>query len=310
LFEPFELSHDQPNIYFVINEDFKIVNSSISPLIGTSWFHLDPHRILLEGSSSPQHLDLFISQESTPYQVFQTNVSNLLHVYCIPALKKDLSLPDHAAMAHEIRNPLAAIKGFIQLLMPELDELGKQGYGQIIIGEIERANGILEDYLREPYSEKKGMERIQVQSLLRDMQQLYMGQAIQKDIQMYVHSAIQEVEVYGNRYELIQVLTNLIKNAIEASTDDQRKRKIIQLEASADDQTVFIKVSDNGPGMDEQTLHHLFTPYFTTKEEGTGIGLSICRKLLQKYNGQLAVSSELGKGTEFTISYPLYNKES
>ncbi len=110
-------------------------------------------------------------------------------------------------------------------------------------------------------------------------------------------------KIFGFPGQLNQVFMNLILNALQAMEGSGT----IRIETHAIEGNLVVRISDDGPGMSEATLLHLFTPFFTTKEvgQGTGLGLSISYNIIQKHGGQIYVESQLGKGTKFTITLPV-----
>jgi len=108
-------------------------------------------------------------------------------------------------------------------------------------------------------------------------------------------------DVSGNVYELTQVVSNLIFNAVEAMPEGGR----IAITTTSDGGRVTMRVADTGTGMDEETRKRLFEPFFTTKETGQGLGTSIVFGIVSRHHGEVSVDSELGKGTVFTVTFPV-----
>jgi signal transduction histidine kinase len=94
-----------------------------------------------------------------------------------------------------------------------------------------------------------------------------------------------------------QVLINLVRNAVQADCS------LIRLEAISDEESILIKISDNGKGIENEILENIFVPFFTTREDGSGIGLSLSREIMRMHEGMIHVDSEPGKGTAFTLTF-------
>ena len=106
---------------------------------------------------------------------------------------------------------------------------------------------------------------------------------------------------YGNRDRLTQVLLNLVKNAIQAMPDGGT----VRITAGIDGKQAIIKVSDNGHGISQEDMSRIFEPFFTTKARGTGLGLALCRKIVEEHGGTITVQSVVGEGTSVSITIPI-----
>ncbi|SET92694.1 ATP-binding protein [Paenibacillus sp. NFR01] len=211
-----------------------------------------------------------------------------------------------ASIAHEIRNPLTAIRGFIQLLHPHLHQLGKEEYAKIILAEIDRANDIIHEFLTSSKPSVPQVSVIQISALLKEVVLLTESEALMKGCEIYLHPLQGDMIISGDIKQMKQVILNMIRNAMEAITeraDDHIGR--IEIGARREGAEVRIFISDNGKGMDIRTLDRLFNPFFTTKEHGTGLGLSVSDRIIRNHGGCISVSSRVNEGTRFVISLPL-----
>jgi len=211
-----------------------------------------------------------------------------------------------AAIAHEIRNPLTAIRGFIQLLTPHLEEKGKQDYARVIMSEIDRANHIIYEFLNSSKPSEPMKQPVRVESLLKDFILLTESEANMKGCELICHVSDKDMVVDVDVKQIKQVLLNIFRNALEAiqAADDGRKGRI-WLSARREKRHVVVSVRDNGKGMDPGTIGRLFDPFFTTKKDGTGLGLSVSYRIIRNHGGTIKVDSVPGEGTEFTICLPL-----
>jgi len=212
-----------------------------------------------------------------------------------------------ASIAHEIRNPLTAIRGFIQLLNPHLEQLGKHEYAKIILAEIDRANDIIHEFLTssKPSAPQVGM--ISVSALLKEVVLLTESEALMNGCEINLHTLQGDMMISGDVKQMKQVVLNMIRNAMEAVVDKRSDELMGKIEVGArrEGAEVRIFISDNGKGMDIRTMDRLFKPFFTTKENGTGLGLSVSDRIIKNHGGDISVSSRINEGTSFVISLPL-----
>jgi signal transduction histidine kinase len=213
-----------------------------------------------------------------------------------------------AGMAHEIRNPLTTVGGFLQLLKPYLTEIGKERYVDIALGELKRADQMIYEFLNVTKASVRGKTSTSLNQVLKDTSVLYESEAALKNICILNLFAKEEIQIVANANQIKQVLANLLKNAIEAiefSHRDKGQNGVIEFYNGIEDNKAFVVIKDNGCGMDEATYKALFLPFYTTKETGTGIGLSICKNIIEEHDGTITVESTEGIGTMFRIDFPL-----
>ncbi|MFT9597572.1 two-component system sensor histidine kinase NtrB [Mesobacillus sp.] len=208
-----------------------------------------------------------------------------------------------AGLAHEIRNPLTTIKGFIQLLQPDLQAAGKQEFADVALDELNRANSLLTEFLSvlKPASSEK--KKISVNKLAASMFKLFSSESILKDIEIDIEIPDEEVYVLADENAIKQVLINLLKNAIEAVEGNRRNKGSIKLVVNEDGGFIHVSVIDNGNGIDEYSLKKIFTPFYTTKTDGTGMGLVISKQIIENHGGEMTVTTQPFK-TIFEFSLP------
>lgn len=213
-----------------------------------------------------------------------------------------------AGVAHEIRNPLTSIKIFIQTLEKEIDlDENQQEDFRIIRKEIDHLNEIVVRFLTFARPEEPQLQSVHVYGLVIDTLNLLMTMIKNNGIQLEVSLSPALPPVTGDSKQLGQVLLNLLLNAIEAMPNGGTLglRSTLKVDSETLEEYLQLVIQDTGPGIQEQDRNHVFDPFFTTKEGGTGLGLSIAYAIVQKHNGQIAVESEVGKGTSFLLSLPL-----
>jgi len=209
-----------------------------------------------------------------------------------------------AGVAHEIRNPLTTIKAFFQVFFIKTDnEQTKDKYYHLIMQELDRINDILNDFLAlakpESTNEKTNSDITQV---LNDIVLLMEAQALLNNIKI-IKNYNELPRVYIDSKRIKQVFINLIKNSFEAMQKGGELK--ISTDYLASENLIRIEFLDNGPGMDQKTLEKLGTPFFTTKENGIGLGTMTSYRIIEELGGKLNIESEAGLGTKFIITIPI-----
>lgn len=209
-----------------------------------------------------------------------------------------------ASVAHEIRNPLTTIRGFIQLLKEKNDA---SGYETILLDEIDRINEVLKELLilSKPEAKENENNNLPVTKAfleLKNIKVLFQAVANEQNKEIIVENR-EERELIASidNSQFKQVLLNILKNSIEAISPQTGKVKVI---LDQKETHCRIRIVDNGDGISKERLARIGEPYYTSKEKGTGIGLTICLKLLKQNNGDMIVKSKEGWGTAVTIILP------
>ncbi|MBB6678657.1 ATP-binding protein [Cohnella lubricantis] len=202
-----------------------------------------------------------------------------------------------AGIAHEIRNPLTSLKGFLQLIASGRREISYYG---IMNSELNRIEGIVSELLMLSKPQVYELSYYDVRSVMRDTVTLLEAQAILHNIAIETDLGRDTLWIYGVENQIKQVFINVIKNAIEAMIDGGA----IRIQMGREDDSVRIRISDEGPGIKEAQLAKMGQPFYTTKEKGTGLGLMVSYKIVDNHQGRIDVYSQLGAGTTFEISLP------
>lgn len=207
-----------------------------------------------------------------------------------------------AGLAHEIRNPLAIIRGFIQLFNQDEKDDSKKGYYNIIVKEIDRVNHFITDMLNIANPKScNNCKETNLTHLIEDLLILQKGQFYNKGIT--IKKKFVEVPlIYIDPSKLQQVFINIIQNALEAM--EHGGSLTIGIEQETED-NVKIYFQDTGRGMNQNSLEKIGTPFYTTKKTGTGLGLTISYRIIEEMDGKIIVHSEVGKGSVFTITLPI-----
>lgn len=210
-----------------------------------------------------------------------------------------------AGIAHEIRNPLTTVRGYLQFLGNEVDDKIAHIFSGLLIPEIDRANKIISDFLTITKPSDKELEVIQVGQFLIDyLWEFLKSESLLHNVDLHVEilPATKYLSILCNRGELLQVFINLFQNSHQAKGDSPLRIHISTRLVDTDVQIIF---SDNGNGIDASILTHIFDPFFSTKDTGTGLGLSVSRKIVENHRGKLRARSN-ANGTEFIIELPIH----
>lgn len=207
-----------------------------------------------------------------------------------------------ASIAHEIRNPMTSLKGFTQLLSQTVTGDGAR-YIQVIENELNRMDEILNEFLVLSKPTNRTKDIVCINSLLNQVIEFMQPQAIMYNT--VIHDDLSEMEetcILGDSYELKKVFINILKNAIEEMTSEG----VIRIYKSITfDNKVKISISDQGRGMTKEQIDQVFLPFFTTKQNGTGLGLSHAIQTVEQHGGFIEIESELNRGTTFHLYLPL-----
>lgn len=214
-------------------------------------------------------------------------------------------------LTHEIMNSLTPVISLTELAETLLhDEKNPHPYAEDIQSAIgtakDRAKGLLafvkgyRQFLRVPVP---NLAPIDLFSFIENLEQLLVDTFEKNKIEFQLSLPSSSVSFPGDQYLLEQVFINLFTNAIEALAETQSPT--LQLHCSQGNNKLLFKLQDNGPGMTDDVFTQIFIPFYTTKEKGTGIGLSISKQIIQSHQGQLFVESEVGLGSSFFIELPL-----
>ncbi|MED1090444.1 sporulation sensor histidine kinase KinB [Bacillus paramycoides] len=242
------------------------------------------------------------------FQVYLTEYLNenaLLRTEMQKSEKLNIVSELAASVAHEVRNPLTVVRGFIQLLESTEDVKNKE-YMRLVLAELDCAEQIISDYLNlaRPQIEKK--EHICLSAQLIEMTTLMSSFAAMQGVYLQVEIS-ESLYTIGDKTKLKQAIMNVVKNGIEAI---QGNKGYLKVTAVQKDEMIVIRVKDSGVGMTKEQLARLGQPYYSLKEKGTGLGLMVTFSILQAHNGTLEYKSESGKGTEAIIILPaVRNKE-
>nr|WP_039939086.1 PAS domain-containing sensor histidine kinase [Anoxybacillus gonensis] len=209
-----------------------------------------------------------------------------------------------AGIAHEIRNPMTALKGFIQLLQGSIGNDCEQYdmYFHVIMSELKRIESIITEFLVLAKPQAIHYERGDVAKIMQETVDLLSVQATMHNIQ--IEATYEQVPlIYCEPKQLKQVFINILKNAIEVMPNGGT----ITVSVSSVEEGIRIAIRDEGSGIPKEKIKKLGEPFYTTKERGTGLGLMVSYKIIEEHHGRIDVESEVGVGTTFYITLPITN---
>lgn len=272
--------------------------------------------VLEEGS---EFIGLLGTKATTGHVLLFQDVTNLIHLEEKLRQSEKLAAVGQlaAGIAHEIRNPLAGMSASIEMLRSSLPVSAVTGENQklmdIALREIDRLNQLISEFLDYVKPQKWKLEPVDLSKQLSDVlfalrhpehpgkiRSLKGGIQIRTDIEL-VEKYDAGVRASAHPEKLKQVIWNLVINALQSMD----KAGSIEVGCSkVSDASVRFWVRDQGQGMSEKTLSHLYEPFFTTKEKGTGLGLATAYKIVESFQGEIRVESVIGQGTQFEVLLP------
>jgi len=221
-----------------------------------------------------------------------------------------------AAIAHEVKNPLAGIEvmaGILKRQLPEMEDA--QSILRDIIKEAKMANAIVLEVLDFVRPIRLQVERTSLADVIRDAISMAESHVPRGEVRVEVDLPADLAQIYGDEHQLRQLFTNLLTNAFEAMGGHGLVRICAQVlpaeeETTAGNDTnnspmVQVEVVDDGPGVPPEVMDRIFSPFFTTKPQGSGLGLAIVRKIVDAHDGRIDVSARAEKGTRFRVTLPL-----
>ncbi|NRD78664.1 PAS domain S-box protein [Bacillus sp. BRMEA1] len=206
-----------------------------------------------------------------------------------------------AGIAHEIRNPMTALKGFIQLLESSIKKEHTMYY-QVITSELERIDSIINEFLLLAKPKEIRFQEKDIQQIMKETIDLLNAQALLHNVQFITAYDEPLPLIFCEPNQLKKVFVNLIKNAIEVMPNGGAITVTISKE---ENHQIHISIKDEGFGISKEKINKLGEPFFTTKERGTGLGLMVSYRIIEEHKGVISAESEEGKGTVFHIFLPV-----
>ena len=291
---------------FIHPEDYEKCQKAIQTLTETKQsittvyrkVHAAGHSVILEakgmavseGDGEVNHF-VFISRDITEkiqLEQYRENIEKL-------AIIGDVA----AGFAHEIRNPLTSIKGFLKLLTKkEADD--DLMYHEIIEGELAKIEEVINGFISLGKPEGGEVEEVSLLKLIKNAISVLTPQAASKNIRINISSQLKSITIYCKKNQMKQVFINILKNAVEAIEEDGK----IDIILEENQHNVSIEIHDNGVGIEEERLERIGVPFYTNKEKGIGLGMTVSNKIITEHKGILRIESKPGEGTSVYIQLP------
>lgn len=203
-----------------------------------------------------------------------------------------------ASIGHEIRNPMTTVHGFLQIMSYKADLKKYQPYFSLMLEEMDRANTIIAEFLSLAKNRMVNLEKHNLAQIIKTLSPLMVADALKSD--QTIQLDLEDVpDLMLDEKEVRQLILNLVRNALEASPVGGR----VNISTYIYDQSVVLSVQDGGQGIPEEIRDKLGTPFLTTKEKGTGLGLAVCYSIVNRHNGK--ISFDTGpRGTVFRVEFP------
>ena len=203
-----------------------------------------------------------------------------------------------AGVAHEVRNPMTAVRGYLQLIMAKSGREFEKQF-KIVLEELDRANSIISDFLslaRDKSSDKKEQN---LNDVIMTISPLIYGDAMKREVSVKLQLADSLPNLYLNDSEIKQLILNFSRNAIEA----MEQKGCLTIKTREFNGQLELSIQDTGCGIPKEQLAKIFDPFYTTKSNGTGLGLGVCLSIVKRHQGVIDVKSQPGVGTTFTIIF-------
>jgi signal transduction histidine kinase len=210
-----------------------------------------------------------------------------------------------ASIAHEIRNPITAAKSLVQQIGEDPGALDNDEYAKVALAELERVERSISHLLRFAREEETRPVSLRMSDVLDSALETFRERAAREQIEIVRRFDCEGV-MPGDAEQLRRVAINLVGNAIDSLVDAgvDKPRVEVSLGENLAGSEVWVRIADNGRGIDREVAAKIFNPFFTSKEHGTGLGLPITKKLVEAHGGRIEVESTLGHGAEFVLTFP------
>ena len=219
-----------------------------------------------------------------------------------------------ASLSHELNQPLTAIlysaqAGKLFLEPDKFDIAQAKEIFDNIIEDDKRAAGLISSVRSLMKLESRENEKVNLNELIQDTTNIFQAEAIRQKIKINQKLHNELVFVFGDKIQLQQVILNFMSNAVIAMENSALENKTIEIRQFPNKKSVSVSVRDSGPGIDSMVKDKIFKPFVTTRKSGFGIGLAVCRSIIEKHNGQIMAENIAGGGAEFSFILPVINDE-
>ncbi|WP_417535375.1 sensor histidine kinase [Methylophaga sp.] len=245
---------------------------------------------------------IILLQDVTDTRALQSKVSHLQRLSTIGEVT--------ARLAHQIRTPLSSAMLYLSPLLKEgADEQVKQRFATRVKDSLTHMEQLIRDLLSFSRGNMASPSPVAVSDLLSELEQQFSAQndVENSTVTMTLVNQVNDDYIYGSQSALISAITNLLNNARQACEGHGQIEVMAEYaENNAKEQCIQISVNDNGEGMSEAELNKVLTPFYTTRSNGTGLGLAVVQSIVKAHRGLLAIESEPKKGSSVKLLFPIY----
>jgi len=214
-----------------------------------------------------------------------------------------------AGIVHEVRNYLSTVKGRSQIIEAISCHETVKKHARNISKDVDDINHIMNEILFLARPQKNELKKVSISEMFRAIESMISSSSLIKGVNVEIRMRNMDKYILCDESQIKQVILNLCKNAVEVVENRIDARIVIESGYDEASDEIYIRVIDNGPGILPEHLDKIGTPFFTTKENGTGLGLCMCFKIIENHKGRISVDSEYGKGATFTVFLPCINDE-
>jgi signal transduction histidine kinase len=210
-----------------------------------------------------------------------------------------------ASIAHEIRNPITAAKSLVQQMNEEPTDVDNAEYARVALQELERVERSISHLLRYAREEEMRLAQLHMSDVLDSALETFRDRAEREGVEI-VRQFDNAGPMRGDAEQLRRVVINLVGNALDAVSvaDREKPRVLVAMGENLAGTEVWVRIADNGHGMDEAERERVFNPFVTTKTTGTGLGLPIVKRIVEAHGGVIELGSTPGEGAEFVMTFP------
>ncbi len=209
-----------------------------------------------------------------------------------------------ASIGHEVRNPMTTVRGFLQFLGNKQVFEDYKSQFELMITELDRANSIITEFLSLAKNKAMNFRNSNLNAIIREVAPLLEADALRHNCQIAME--LNDIPVISlDESSIRQLILNIVRNGIEAMPQGGK----ITITTCSHSSQVILSFADEGAGISREVIDKLGTPFFTTKENGVGLGLAVCYRIVQRHNAVMSVESQPEQGTNFTIAFASANKQ-
>lgn len=206
-----------------------------------------------------------------------------------------------AGIAHEIRNPLTTAKGFLQLFAERQLENPDRRFLDLTIHELDRIQNLVKDFMSLARPVQPKHENVDLNHLIHEVVHFMYPEALLNNVTLHSEVPNEGAIIFADTDQVRQVLLNVLQNAVQACPHNGQ----VFIHTYTVSMSIIVSIRDNGCGLSPEQQAKAFQPFFTTKPTGTGLGLVVCRQIMQEHAGTIEMSSQLGVGTTLRLVFPL-----